>query len=1417
MTLVLLPILLVVGLGVAIYLPPVQNWLVDRVATVASEQTGWEISVEHVSLVWPLDLEVEGVVAVRPQEDIRDTVADIATTRVSVALRPLLKGEVVVDELAIDRAKLLWHMDYLELEEDEEESEPVELLARLDRLTITNSVVDFYTAGDSLHVATTIEHITATGGTGDIARGVYGLEQLDVALSTIALEGEELESIYLENMALTIRGVSADLEQQRASITSATLQTDHSTVVASAQVSNWDGALDDLALWATVQGRVGRAELEPYLAELDPEVKSLLPYQDLTLGVELNGTLGDLTLTKVDIDWPRLITAEASGRIANVLDPDHLQADVDLHARAYYIYNVELSGHATADGDHYALNNGQLSVDGAGTLSLEGEYTLRTEEYRAKVKGSNIRLKPFMADAPVKAVTIDAQAAGRGLRGEAKATVSCAENAACGTISLDALLNNDIRATLSCSLDKLDFYALGLTEQPFSTMLCAVVDVTSDLKESHSLIGSVSDVILSDSAQHWRMRDLDIEAFTRRDSTQLAMESGDLSVSLAAKGGYEILTKLGTRLAEELTREIENKAIEQDSLKRCLPIGHLRMHVGQENIFYGLARRAGYDFQSIDADIDFNPFAGINGYAQVDELAMEGFLLNRARLELATDDEGFSYRVEVANEEGNDYVFRALVDGSLFATGTDIHARLYDENGELGLGIGFTAELDEGGVRITNADDRAILGYRRFVADSTNYVYVPLSEELEVGRVTAHMRLRAEDGTGLLIESDDDNTDALQDLTLGLHNLDLQSLATVIPYFPDVQGVLSGDFHVVLTEEALTLSNYVAVDGLVYEGLALGDVATEFVYMPIGEDSHYVDGLLRHNQRDVGTLKGTYTLGEETDRLDAVFAVDKIPLEMANGFIPDQIMGLKGYGDGALTIVGPLDALEINGTLDLDSAYVYSVPYGVELRLDDRPVTINHSRLVLDNFNMYSHNDEPLVIDGSVDFADVEHMRVEMKMHARNFLLIDAKENRRSEAYGKCYVNIDATARGALEAMQIRGSLDVLGTTNLTYILRDAPITTENQMEGLVEFVDFANNDQSLDGDEAAAANTPTGSIYCDFTININTGARVFCALNTIKTNYVDIVGGGTMRMIYENDEIKLTGRYTVTEGEMKYALPIIPLKTFTIAEGSYVEFTGDVLNPTLNITATEQTRASATVDGVTQTVTFNCGVKISQTLSNMGLEFLIAAPENNSLNSELQSMSTEERNKIAVTMLTTGMYLSDNNLSSFSMNSALTSFLQNEINNISGNALRTLDLEVGLDNSTDAAGQLHTDYTFKFAKRFWNNRMQVVIGGKVSSTSASADNLFDNVALEYRLDSNSTTKLRTFYDRQTYDYLEGYVGQYGVGVVWKKQLNSLCDLWHKPKKVEAIGKDVKVDVEEVAVELGDAVSIDVKEDQDNE
>ena len=74
---VLIPILLCLLLAVLIYLPPVQNWAVKKVAAIASEKTGMEITVGHVSLAFPLDLQLDDFKAIKQNDSLPQVVASV--------------------------------------------------------------------------------------------------------------------------------------------------------------------------------------------------------------------------------------------------------------------------------------------------------------------------------------------------------------------------------------------------------------------------------------------------------------------------------------------------------------------------------------------------------------------------------------------------------------------------------------------------------------------------------------------------------------------------------------------------------------------------------------------------------------------------------------------------------------------------------------------------------------------------------------------------------------------------------------------------------------------------------------------------------------------------------------------------------------------------------------------------------------------------------------------------------------------------------------------------------------------------------------------------------------------------------------------------------------------------------------------
>ena len=110
--------------------------------------------------------------------------------------------------------------------------------------------------------------------------------------------------------------------------------------------------------------------------------------------------------------------------------------------------------------------------------------------------------------------------------------------------------------------------------------------------------------------------------------------------------------------------------------------------------------------------------------------------------------------------------------------------------------------------------------------------------------------------------------------------------------------------------------------------------------------------------------------------------------------------------------------------------------------------------------------------------------------------------------------------------------------------------------------------------------------------------------------------------------------------------------------------------------------------------VDFDAGVRLSKRFPNPGVEFIIQAPEDQDMQGKLSSKSVEERSKLAVTMLASGMYFdgSNNSTANAAMNSALMGFLQSQVNSITGRALTSMgvDLTANMESTADASGSLH-------------------------------------------------------------------------------------------------------------------------------
>lgn len=1242
--------------------------------------------------------------------------------------------------------------------------------------------------------------------------------EVSLQVDSVMYYGEHVSGVVqecqlIERSGLSIRSLQGRVfaDAHRFVIPHLVLRTPHSEVV-------FDGKTDwrfirqpaEGDLTARLDAYIGKQDVLLFAGNLPQAFKEAYPFRALDIHTALNGNFTQLQVTRLRADLPGALSLQGNGQFFHLNDSVNRLGQLDLKGTTGNLnFLTTLTGNRM-DGSlvipDSILLEGRLLLDGpeikaglslderGGLVQLAGNYHTTDGTYEADLIVDSLQVDHFLPLDSIYGVTAKAAVKGKGFDFYSARTT----------------------ATLSAEIDKLRYKHLNVSGISLNGNLrnrLLSADVVSDnelvaLKGKGSvsmdmrrLMGNVDlDVTQIDlyrlgfsSAPLTLPFAFHLKGEAARDSVSAALTAGDLCVNLHGAGSLNEMLNKGTSFQKLLKEQWKNKQLDHVALRRALPTLTLRMRGSNANPLNDYLTTENISFNSVWVDYVINPHVGINGDAFLKGLMVDSISLDSTYLVVRQDTSKLSLKGGVVNGPRNpQYVFNASMAGEIRTRDAAVELGFKDKKGDTGLNIGLNIRPLDGeemnqaeGLSFYITPEEPILAFRKFkFKDRSNWFYIRDDK-----RVFADIDMEGSDGLAISVQSDREDETSLQNLNVMLQRLNLGGLSALLPYYPDISGLASLDAKFIQTTENIQASVEAVVDEFCYENRRVGDVGLGVTWLPGEGNLHYVDSYLSCDDQEAAVVNGSLRVGEKQQVLDLNGDFEAFPLKMLNAFIPDQMFTLNGNLIGNVNLTGTTDRPVVDGVVRMDSVYAFMEQAGkYRYRFDSRPVEIKNSRLTFSNFAIYTTGVNPLTIDGVVDFRNLNRPTANLDLAANNYTLLDVPKVKGSLYYGKVFVDLDARIRGPLDGLRMRGSMNVLGNTNATYVMADTPLAVEDRMDGLVTFTSF--ND-TLTTDEIPSLSL--GGMDMLFSIHIDDAVRLRADLSADRSKYIELAGGGDLNLFYSpQGDMSLTGRYTMTGGTMKYSLPVIPLKEFTITNGSYVDWRGDIMNPRLNLKATEVVNSTVSEESVSgnagsRRVEFNVSISILGQLNSPELVFDLQAPKDDEIQNELLSMGAEERSKQAITMLATGMYLSGTTGGNLTMGSALNSVLQGQINSLVGSVMKDASFSMDFGNSYNATtGTTETDYSFRYSQRFFNDRVQVNIGGKVSTgnhAEAHNQSFIDDVSLEYRLDAAGSRYIRAFYNTNYEDVLDGVITETGIGYVIRKKMDRLSEVFLFLKK----------------------------------
>lgn len=1207
----------------------------------------------------------------------------------------------------------------------------------------------------------------------------------------------------------------------------------------------WSSFDDDPAgnMRVMLTASLGKEDVMIFAGDLSEDFRKDYPQKPIALTAGVEGNLSSLMLRQLKGELPGAFSMNASGTVKAVTDSLRRSGKLDLKAETGNLdfvlsmlpaserprYNIPagitLTGTAALKENAYQAD--LLLKEDNGTVALVGRFDPAKEIYEADLKVDSLEPVHFLPLDSLYYLSASIRAEGQGFdpfkaathakldgkltdirygnynveditlggsleKNFAKFDLLSKYPLAKMDLTLNATLKEkDISAMLIADVDNFDLYGMHLMTDSLATSFQLFAEAKSDMGKNNLVDVTLGNWELITTTGKYKPKTLTLHAQSTKDTTQVSFHAGDLGIILTGNSDLETMTDKFSKISEGLNKQLEKDTmINIPAFKPLLPDMHLAINAGKDNPIYNMLQQAGISFNHLNLEAFSSPEEGFRLDAGVYDLMQDTTRIDTINFAVRQDSLGLLYNAHVAKTRYRQQSpFTAGVKGQIRNTYADAEFLYTDGAGDTGILLGLRADKEKEGFKLHLFPDNPILAFRPFTLNPDNYILYK-----DIKDIAANVRFEGDHNASLWIHSLPKG-EKMEELHLELSQINLDVISQGFAELPSMKGILNADVQYAPSDSSFMVVADANIDNLIYEEGRVGELMFSTVYLPLADNTHQVDMHFFRDQNEVLAATALYKMGKN-DYLDGTLDVMHLPLEMVNPFIPDNMASLTGLLEGNMTITGSSKAPEVNGFIEMDSTSMFITALGSSFSVDDKKIVVKDNLIMFDKYHIHASGKNPFVIDGTIDFNNPSRMMADLKLNADNMQLLDVKRNKESMVYGKLLVNLASTVKGPLDALMMRGSLQLLGGTNVTYVMQDSPLTVQDRMSGLVTFTSF---EDTLVNRRRREAPLPLGGMDMLLTIRIDQSVRLNADITPDRSSKVELEGGGDLSFQYTpQGDMILNGRYTLSGGVVKYALPVIPLKEFNIQNGSYVQWSGDPMDPYLDLTATERIRTNVTTDGSSRMVNFDVGIALKQQLEDLKLQFVLNAPEDQTIQTSLNSKGEDERTKLAVAMIITGVYLDDSggNKQNLNMGAALNSFLNSEISNIAGSALKTVDISFGMDsydeNGSGTGGGQRTDYNFSFAKRFWNDRIRVVLGGRIS-TGENAGNtqteaFIDNVSVEYRLDASGTRYVKLFHDKNYESLLEGEITETGVGIVLRRKMLYLRELFNfkknKPKPV---------------------------------
>ena len=562
-----------------------------------------------------------------------------------------------------------------------------------------------------------------------------------------------------------------------------------------------------------------------------------------------------------------------------------------------------------------------------------------------------------------------------------------------------------------------------------------------------------------------------------------------------------------------------------------------------------------------------------------------------------------------------------------------------------------------------------------------------------------------------------------------------------------------------------------------------------------------------HAISDDGADAKTYINGYVTPKRDSInlgIEARGTYLDFARSFTSSFLDHVDGHANGAVRLIGPLDAINLTGQLVIDgNVHVTSTNCWYELRSDTLKIVPNEIEFA--HCPIYDRDGRVGILTGGIHHKNLTQLTYDIYADTQNLLAYDFKDFGDDTFYGTVYANGNVGIHGRDGSVVI--DIDVTPLEGSTFVYNVAsPDAITSQ-----EFIEWNSTSENgkVNSEKLASANETDDN---DFRSDLNLHMKVNCTpqatirlLMDARTNdYITLHGTGDIQAhFYNKGGFSMFGTYRVTDGTYGITIQEIIKKNFVFLEGGTVVFGGDPYDAALNL------QAQHTVNGVSlsdlnvgrsfsNTVRVNCLMNITGQPRAPQVDFDLDIPNVNTDEKQMVKSvinSEDEMNQQVIYLLAVGRFYPQqaNNAdeeqqgpskTTLAMQSLLSGTISGQINAMLSTVIKSNDWSFGANISTGDEGWNNAEYEGLVSGRMLNNRL-LVNGqfGYRDNVNTATSSFIGDFDIRYLLLPNGNLALKVYNQTNDRYFTRSSLNTQGIGLIMKKDFSSINDLFGIRKK----------------------------------